>query len=627
MQALILAAGMGKRLKDLTKDSAKCMVRVNGRTLIERMLSQLDKLDLNEIIIVVGYKADKLKSYISSLNVKTPISFVTNDIYNKTNNIYSLYLAREYLLKDDTLLLESDLIFSDDVLRRLVDNTYPDLALVAKYESWMDGTVVTLDDQNNITAFVNKKEFDFRSIGQYYKTVNIYKFSQQFSQLNYVPFLKAYIESQGFNEYYEQVLKVLSSIRKTSIKAEILGDEPWYEIDDLQDLDIAESIFSENKFSKIRNRYGGYWRYPKLIDFCYLVNPFFPPVKMIDEIKSNIRVLIGSYPSGLEVNSLIAGKYYNIRKEHICPGNGASELINSLMKTVKGNIGIIYPTFEEYPNRFDRNSIVPYYPKNKDFTYDCEELMDYYENTGIKALLLINPDNPSGNFIERTEVLKLASWAEQKDIRLIVDESFVDFANVPGSQTLLSEIILKQHPHLAVVRSISKSFGVPGLRLGIIASADERLIDFIKKDVSIWNINSVAEFYLQICEKYRNEYNLALEKFKMTRSRFMEQLKNIPNLRVLPTQANFVICEIMEGISAEKLCEDLLCHYNILIKDLSSKKGIDGQYIRIAVRTDEENNMLISAMHNILGKGSRAKSFTISFGRQEAYMYAQKRRY
>jgi histidinol-phosphate/aromatic aminotransferase/cobyric acid decarboxylase-like protein/GTP:adenosylcobinamide-phosphate guanylyltransferase len=485
MQALILAAGMGKRLKELTRDSAKCMVEVNGRTLIERMLFQLDELNLTEIIIVVGYKAKELISFINTLNIRTPIIFVTNEIYSKTNNIYSLYIARDYLIKDDTLLLESDLILSDGVLKKLIDNTYPNLALVAKYENWMDGTVVTIDDKNNITSFVEKKEFDYRNIDQYYKTVNIYKFSKQFSQLYYVPFLKAYIDSQGRNEYYEQVLKVLRVIEKSPIKAEVLEDEAWYEIDDVQDLDIAESIFSDDRFTKIRSRYGGYWRYPKLIDFCYLVNPFYPPKKMIEEIKANIELLIGNYPSGIEVNSLIAGKYYGIKKEHICPGNGAAELINSLMKIINGNIGIIFPTFDEYPSRMNKNYIVPYYPKNRNFSYNCEELMNYYDNFDIKALLLINPDNPSGNFINKAEIQRLLEWTKQKDIRLIVDESFVDFVDSSDSQTLLSEMILQENKHLAVIKSISKSFGVPGLRLGVIGSADEELISFIKKDISI----------------------------------------------------------------------------------------------------------------------------------------------
>jgi len=623
MQALILAAGMGKRLKELTRDSTKCMVKVNGKTLIERMLFHLDKLNLREIIIVVGYKAEGLISFVNTLYIKTPITFVTNEIYFKTNNIYSLYLAKDYLLKDDTLLMESDLIFSEGVLKRLINNPYPDLALVAKYESWMDGTVVTLDSQNNITSFVEKKEFDYGNIDQYYKTVNIYKFSKQFSKLYYVPFLKAYIDSQGSNEYYEQVLKVIGVIEKSSIKAEVLEGEEWYEIDDVQDLDIAESIFSENKFDKIRSRYGGYWRYPKLLDFCYLVNPFYPPGKMIEEIKANIGALIRNYPSGIEVNSLIAGKYYGIKKEHICPGNGAAELIKSLMKTIDGSIGVIFPTFEEYPNRLHKNSLVPYYPKNRNFSYNCEELMDYYENTDIKALILINPDNPSGNFISKDEILRLAAWAEQKGIRLIVDESFVDFADVPY-QTLLSEAILQEYKQLVVVKSISKSFGIPGLRLGIVASADKELISFIKKDISIWNINSIAEFYLQICEKYKNDYNLALEKFRSVRKEFVKKLKKIPYLRVIPTQANFVMCEVLCGYSAEKLSETLLNEHNILIKDLSAKNGVDGQYIRIAVKTGEENELLIAALHNMMDQVSRVKPFNINFGKQEALAYAQK---
>lgn len=602
MQALILAAGMGKRLKELTKDSTKCMVSVNGKTLIERMLFHLDGLNLKQIIIVAGYKAERLISFINSLDIKTPITFVINDIYYKTNNIYSLFMASNYLLKDDTLLLESDLIFSDGVLRKVIDNPYPNLALVAKYESWMDGTVVTIDSQYNITSFVGKKDFNHQNTEQYYKTVNIYKFSKQFSKLYFVPFLKAYIDSQGTNEYYEQVLKVIRVIGKSQIKATVLEDEPWYEIDDVQDLDIAESIFSEDRLSKIQKRYGGYWRYPKLIDFCYLVNPFYPPKKMIEEIKANIELLIGNYPSGIEINSLIAGKYYGLKKEHICPGNGAAELINSLMKTIKGKVGIVFPTFEEYPNRLNKDSIVPYYPANRNFSYTCDELINYYANADIKALLLINPDNPSGNYINKDEVLRLAAWTRQNDIRLIVDESFVDFVDAPDFQTLLSENILQEYKHLAVVKSISKSFGIPGLRLGIIGSCDEELISSIKKEISIWNINSIAEFYLQICEKYSKEYKDAVERFKLVRKEFVEKLRNITNLRVIPTQANYVMCEVLGNYSAQKLTETLLNEYNILIKDLSAKQGIKGQYIRVAIKTNEENSLLLSALQNELGQ-------------------------
>ena len=272
MRAIILAAGMGKRLKELTSDNTKCMVKVNGVTMIERMLSQLDSLKLSKIVIVIGYEGQKLKEYISTLNIKTKVEYVSNDIYDKTNNIYSLYLAREHLLSEDTLLLESDLIFEDGVLKRILDDEYPNLALVAKYQSWMDGTVVTLGEDNSIKSFLNKKQFNYEDIKRYYKTVNIYKFSKEFSNTHYVPFLEAYSKALGNNEYYEQVLRVITLLDKPEIKACILENESWYEIDDIQDLDIAESIFAptvDEKLTKIQNRYGGYWRYPELMDFCY----------------------------------------------------------------------------------------------------------------------------------------------------------------------------------------------------------------------------------------------------------------------------------------------------------------------------------------------------------------------
>ncbi|MDB2116081.1 aminotransferase class I/II-fold pyridoxal phosphate-dependent enzyme [Clostridium paraputrificum] len=603
MQAIILAAGMGKRLKQLTNNNTKCMVKVNGVTMIERMLSQLDKLNLSNITVVVGYKGKELQEYISTLNIKTKINYVENEIYDKTNNIYSLYLARHCLLQEDTLLLESDLIFEDSVLEKIVNDPYPSLALVAKYESWMDGTVVTLDEENNITRFLDKKAFKFEDIQNYYKTVNIYKFSKEFSTSHYVPFLEAYSKALGDNEYYEQVLKVITLLDKPEIKATKLGNESWYEIDDVQDLDIAESIFAptaDEKLAKIQARYGGYWRYPGVIDFCYLVNPFYPPQKLMNEIKANFETLLCEYPSGLEVNSLLAAKYFGLNKEHVVVGNGAAELIKSLMERGEGKIGMAMPTFQEYPNRKNAEDVVPYYPNNKDYTYTAMDLMSFYEDKDISTLLLINPDNPSGNYICKDDVLKLARWAQNKNITFIVDESFVDFADKEESPTLLEDYILNDYPELIIVKSISKSFGVPGLRLGILASHNTKLISELKKDVAIWNINSFGEFYMQIFEKYKGDYTTAIEKFKEVRREYLEELSNVKNLRVVPTQANYVLCEILGDNTAYDITKRLLDEYDVFIKDLSSKKGFNGQYIRVAVKRPEENRKLVEALKTIL---------------------------
>ena len=133
MQALILAAGMGSRLKELTADNTKCMVKVNGVTMIERMLNQLENKAFSKIIIVTGYEGRKLIDFIETLGISTPIEFIDNPIYDQTNNIYSLWLAKDKLLEEDTVLLESDLIFEDSVLDALLDDSRPTLALVDKY--------------------------------------------------------------------------------------------------------------------------------------------------------------------------------------------------------------------------------------------------------------------------------------------------------------------------------------------------------------------------------------------------------------------------------------------------------------------------------------------------------------
>lgn len=603
MQAIILAAGMGKRLKELTSNATKCMVEVNGVTMIERTLSQLDALNLERIVVVVGYEGQKLMEYIGTLDIQTPVEYVNNDVYYKTNNIYSLYLAKDYLLEDDTLLLESDIIFESAVLQRLLDNPYPSLALVAKYESWMDGTVVTLDEEDNIVGFLGKKNFKFSDISNYYKTVNIYKFGKEFSNSHYVPFLEAYSKALGNNEYYEQVLKVITLLDKPEIKAERLENEAWYEVDDVQDLDIAESIFAEKgeKLERFNKRFGGYWRYPRLIDFCYLVNPFYPNQKLIDEMQANFGRLLCDYPSGMNVNSLLGAKYYGLRREQVCVGNGAAELIKALMERLEGKVGMIYPTFEEYPHRRKEEDIVPYQIQDRDFRYTADELMNYYEDKEIQILVLINPDNPSGNYIEKREVLRIAQWAERRNIRFVVDESFVDFADTEENPTLLEEDIIKKYRNLIVIKSISKSFGVPGLRLGLLVSDDLDLIAKMKKDVSIWNINSFAEFYMQIFEKYKANYDDAMKKFRVVRKEYVEMLNQISDLRVIPSQANYLMCELTGAMTSKELAEELLDKYSILIKDLSNKNGFDGKsYIRVAVKRPEENQKLVDAIKEVL---------------------------
>ena len=609
MQALILAAGMGSRLKDLTADNTKCMVKVNGVTMIERMLNQLENKAFSKIIIVTGYEGQKLIDFIETLDISTPIEFINNPIYDQTNNIYSLWLAKDKLLEEDTVLLESDLIFEDSILDALLDDSRPTLALVDKYESWMDGTVVKLDEDDSISAFVPGKKFVYRDIDSYYKTVNIYKFSKEFSTTHYVPFLDAYTQALGRNEYYEQVLRVITLLDDPAIKAKRLDGQKWYEIDDVQDLDIASSIFHPDTAQRkklFESRYGGYWRYPKMLDYCYLVNPYLPPQRMKDEMRANFDSLLADYPSGMGVNSLLAAKNFGLRSEQVVVGNGAAELIKSLMAQLPMPYGVVRPTFEEYPNRCSQKPVV-FQADNPDFSYTADDLIEFFGNSEqgktdsgerVKALIVINPDNPSGNFIPKEDAVRLADWAEEMGITLVLDESFIDFAEGQDN-SLLSQENLDSHPHLFIMKSISKSYGVAGLRLGILASSDAAAIASFKKDLPIWNINSFAEFYLQIEEKYRKDNAAAFEKIKTVRAEFLQDLNSIPYLRVIPSQANFVTAQVLAPHSSKEVT--IACLENdLIIKDLSEKEGFDGkQYIRLAVRSTQDNARLLEVLRAI----------------------------
>ena len=595
---------MGRRLGELTKENTKCMVPVNGVRLIDRLLGQLSGLKLNRVIIVVGYQGQKLIDYIGNrYKGKLKIEFAENPIYDKTNNIYSLSMVKDKLQEDDTLLIESDLIFSDRFFPMIIENPYPNLALVAKYESWMDGTMVRLDEEQHIVNFISKDAFDYSDVDSYYKTVNIYKFSKDFLQHQYVPFLDAYTKAVGNNEYYENVLRIISMLNSHNMKALPVGNEKWYEIDDKQDLDIAEALFADDKdvIRKYYGRYGGFWRFPQMLDFCYLVNPYFPSKRMKDELRSNFDTLLTEYPSGMKVNTLIASKCFGVSEQYIVPGNGAAELIKVLMEgDTKGKTGFIRPTFEEYPNRFDKSLQVTFTPQNDDYRYTADDLMQYFGDKDIKTLMLINPDNPSGNFIPKADVLRLAKWCEDRNIRLVVDESFVDFSVDYKTNSLLSDEILEAYPHMAVMKSISKSFGVPGLRLGILASANKELIAHIKKEVSIWNLNSFAEFFMQIYNKHEKDYLKACDKFVAERADFERQLKTIPYLRVMPTQANYFLCEVLPPYTATEIVVYTLRNHNILTRDCSQKPGLDPnkQYMRIAVRNHEDNTRLVEALRH-----------------------------
>ncbi len=601
MKALMLAAGMGKRLGRYTAGNTKCMLKIGDKTLIERACEALYQAGITDFTIVVGYKGDNLKRFLleeceNPIVKKMNLKFIDNDIYDKTNNIYSLYLAKDELLEDDTILLESDLIYDYDLIKRIVDSKEENVVSVAKYTQWMDGTVIKIGEENNITEFIEKKDFNFNEIDQYYKTVNIYKFSKDFSAKQFVPFLDAYIKAYGENEYYELVLKIIAHLSRSKLKALDVSDLKWYEIDDAQDYDITNCIFStgKEKLENFQKRYGGYWRFDGLLDYCYLVNPYYPPKGMLDKINYESRELITQYPSGQKTECINAGRLFNdTYEDYLCVGNGAAEVISCLGRVLNGNMAVTSTVFNEYIRCFDNCNLNKIDMEASGYKYDMESLSNAIVNNDI--ICIVNPDNPTGSFIDKESMIKLLDKAKELNKTIIFDESFIDFSSKDVRYSLISNEILEKYPNLIVIKSISKSYGIPGVRLGVLASSNTELINKIRNLMSVWNINSYGEYWLQIANLYKKDYTAACDKIDEVRTKLIEDLRQIEGVEVFDSQANFVMCKL-NGHDSTQLAIDLL-NDNIFIKDLKTKKVFLGKdYVRLAVRTEEENIKLVKSI-------------------------------
>jgi histidinol-phosphate/aromatic aminotransferase/cobyric acid decarboxylase-like protein len=302
--------------------------------------------------------------------------------------------------------------------------------------------------------------------------------------------------------------------------------------------------------------------------------------------------LLVSCPSGLNTQSLLAANLYNVDENCILAGNGATELIKILSKQINGSIGIPTPCFDEYPNSFPANEVVPFYPKN--FYYGLIDLIELSKK--CDNILLTNPDNSSGNFISKEDIISLLKVMKDNNKTLILDESFADFSNNTVEASFITQSFLDEYPNLIIIKSLSVSYGVPGVRLGVLASSDMKVISNVRENLPSWNINSFGEFFLQIIGKYQKEYNNACKSICIERERFRGELTKTKLLKVFPSSANYFLCKVQTG-SATDLAEYLLEKHEIFINDLSGKQGIpDNNYIRLAIRNEKDNDLLVQCL-------------------------------
>jgi histidinol-phosphate/aromatic aminotransferase/cobyric acid decarboxylase-like protein len=456
-----------------------------------------------------------------------------------------------------------------------------------------------LDENGRIARLVGKTEFSPADRAHYFKTVNIYRFSRRFSREHLVPHLGRYIIEHGSAAFYEEVLQALIGTGEAPLTALDVGHRRWYEIDDAQDLDIAETLFApdDERPGRLARRFGGYWRFSQVIDFAYLVSPFFPPPRLLDEMAADLHQLASGYPSGQDVQRFLISRLFGCQPRLVLVGNGASELIRALLAECSGPLVVVRPTFEEYPRLVGPQQLIELPARGPNLDYGAADLLALCRTARPAALVLVNPDNPSGHLLPPSELTSLVAELDQLGVRLVLDESFVDFIDGSMDHTLLRDDVLARHRNLVVIRSLGKSYGVPGLRLGVLASADAELLRQVEARLPIWNVNSVAEAFLQRVAAYRAEYESACQQVVAERACLLAQLDGIPWLRPMPSAANFILCELAAGLSAQGLARYLLKEASILVKDCSGKPGLDaGQFVRLAVRDASDNARLIHAL-------------------------------
>lgn len=591
MQALILAAGMGRRLLPYTAVDTKCMVPVHGVPLIDRMLDALSEVPVSRILMVLGHGAQRVRDHVGERWNGIPVTYLINVDYTSTNNIYSLWLAAPHLEDEDLLLLESDLIFEPEIILQLVADPRPDVAVVDTTREWMSGTVLALDDDGNVQAFGNSRD---RSCRDYLKTVNTYKVSARFMREWFMPHLDRHIEQIGRTQYYEEVLWRIVELGGTHLAGLRVHGRRWYEIDTPEDLSAAEQLFpaEQSHYQRMMSRYGGYWRFPDLVDHCYLVNPFFPPPELRAELADQLPALLCEYPSGQAVLAELAGRLFGVDPSHIVVGNGASELIRALASTMAGQrVAVSVPTFEEYRRCFPGAEVVPLHTPLERAT----ERFDVLLNANSDAVVVINPDNPSGSYLDREAVVHFLCRMQEASRTVILDESFTDFSIEGERGRLLTQDVLDSFPNLVVVRSLGKSHGVAGLRSGVLATSCDRVVESVRTNLPVWNVNAMAEQFLAAAPKYEREYWMACSDVARERAVLRGMLKETGLGDVLESGANFVTFVLDRPVSSSLVAARLL-RKGFLVKDLSAKPGVSCDALRFAVRSGEENRRLVAAV-------------------------------
>jgi len=599
-KAIILAAGKGNRLRPFTDTQPKCLVPVNGVPILINTLACLANVGIKQTVIVVGHLREKIYERIGASFQGMEITYVESERYVTTNNIYSLWLAREHL-GENVLLLEADVFFDQELLERLLRDKGENQAAVVRYQPWMSGTVVRLDGNNKIEALVKLSQqvpdFDYSNT---LKTVNIYRFSGDFLQNRFLPRLNAAINGGNVHDFYETVLHELCCQDEPAVTAVLCDDIRWVEIDNQDDLSAANYLFADQRqrYEFISSLHGDYWRYD-FVDHSLLYNLHFPPQAMFDEIADHLRDVVLNYPSAQDKLAGLMGTLIGQPPSRIVVGNGACELIMIIARRLRRRLIVPVPSFNEWVNAAPEGFVTEFALKPPSFQLDVDKFAQEAGSCGADIAVVLNPNNPTSLAVPKADLLNLTKQLAERDILLVVDESFIDFTEDALDTTMEPEI--ERYQNLAIVKSLSKCYGIGGLRLGYLITDNHQFADAVREELPIWNINGFAEMFLRLAPRYQRQFIQSCQHVRADCDDLCRRLSAIPGLIVYGPDANFVLCRLPgDAMSGPELTKKLFIDHNILIKHCAGKTMPQAdRYVRIASRTMIENHTLVEALRSI----------------------------
>jgi threonine-phosphate decarboxylase len=368
---------------------------------------------------------------------------------------------------------------------------------------------------------------------------------------------------------------------------------------EISPMELRKHLFYETSHSPSLADLVGYDRAKEIIDFCFIANPYYPTREMLDDLKENLPNLIKSYPSSSSITSQKnLAEVLHVNADHLIIGNGATELIVLINTTLIERIAVPIPTFGEYIEKIkdQRDAELFALRPEENYKLDLSSYLAWVHRRGLKALLVINPGNPTGQLFSLDEMIDFLQSAKEMEL-VIVDESFIDFAG----DTIPSLLqVAEQFSNLLLVRSMSKHCGVPGLRLGYCYSGNLYVLNRLRQFIPTWNVNTLAQYFLSLLPATNADYHEARKRLISDVQWLYGALRAIPGIDVYPTGANFVLFKIKRGMTAAELQALLLKEHHMYVRDCSNKVGMDNFHIRVASQGRDKDSKLVEALQALL---------------------------